>query len=176
MKFYKFVKCCIRWIYFKIIFSKGSSGTSAAGRAIDIRLRAFENILQLLNIATQLGIGPKLNDLAAKNENDPLTTTIEDDTLHSPTQPLGALRKVKTKSVAVQTSISNRVRIDFHSFEFIHVFSITRIPFHIIYKLNHRDYLLNHHPSKNVVHHYFLLEYIFMLIVQYHHSLFLLIK
>jgi hypothetical protein len=109
MMFYKFVKYFVRFIYFNINFSQSSSGTSDTGRAIDIRLRAFENILQLLNIATQLGIGPKLNELAAKNESDPVTTTIEYDTLPSPTQPLGALKKVKTKSVGVQTSISNRV-------------------------------------------------------------------
>ncbi|CAF2927114.1 unnamed protein product [Rotaria sp. Silwood2] len=94
---------------YHIIFSKGSSETLDTSRKIDIRLRAFQNILQLLNIATQLGIGPELNDLAAKNENDPLLTTIEVDTLPSPTQPLGALKKLKTKSVGVQTSVSNRV-------------------------------------------------------------------
>jgi hypothetical protein len=60
-------------------------------------------------LATQLGIGPKLNDLTARNENDLLLTTVEDTPLRSPTQPLGALRKIKTKSVAVQTSVSNRV-------------------------------------------------------------------
>lgn len=78
-------------------------------QTIDIRLRAFQNIIELLNVATQLGVGPKLNDFAAKHENNLLATAIEPDALPSPTQPLGALRKLKTKSVAVQTSISNRV-------------------------------------------------------------------
>ncbi|CAF3393020.1 unnamed protein product [Rotaria sp. Silwood1] len=93
---------------------QGSSETLDASRKIDIRLNAFQNILQLLNVATQLGIGPKLNDLAAKNESDPLLTTIEVDTLPSPIQPLGALKKVKTKSVGVQTSISNRNPTPYH--------------------------------------------------------------
>ncbi|CAF2546532.1 unnamed protein product [Rotaria sp. Silwood2] len=93
---------------------QGSSETLDTSRKIDIRLRAFQNILQLLNIATQLGIGPELNDLAAKNENDPLLTTIEVDTLPSPTQPLGALKKLKTKSVGVQTSVSNRNPTPYH--------------------------------------------------------------
>lgn len=80
-----------------------------ADRTIDIRLRAFDNILQLLNISTQLGIGPKLNELVAKNDNDLSTINMEETVLPAPSQPLGALRKVKTKSVAVQTSVSNRV-------------------------------------------------------------------
>jgi len=89
-----------------IFFSKSPSSTD---RIIDVRLRAFDNILQLLNISTQLGIGPKLNDLAAKNETETLSINIEDNILPSPPQALGALKKLKTKSVAVQTSISNRV-------------------------------------------------------------------
>ncbi|CAF3136944.1 unnamed protein product [Rotaria socialis] len=93
---------------------QGSSETLETGRKIDIRLRGFENILKLLNVATQLGIGPKLNDLAAKNESDPLSTTIEVDELPSPRQPLGALKKLKTKSVAVQTSVSNRNPTSYH--------------------------------------------------------------
>jgi hypothetical protein len=52
-----------------------------------------------------------LNELIAKDENDLTATSIVYDNLPSPIQPLGALKKVKTKSVAVQTSISNRVRI-----------------------------------------------------------------
>ncbi len=80
-----------------------------ADRTIDVRLRAFDNILQLLNISTQLGIGPKLNDLVANNENEFTTTNVEENLLPSPTQPLGALKKIKTKSVAVQTNVSNRV-------------------------------------------------------------------
>ncbi len=70
-----------------------------------------------MNISTQLGIGPKLNDLVAKDDNELLTISIEEDNLPSPTQPLGALKKLKTKSVAVQTSVSNRVEIHFISFK-----------------------------------------------------------
>lgn len=88
------------------MFLKGSARTD---RTIDVRLRAFDNILQLLNIATQLGVGPKLNELAAKNEIEPISINIDENNFPSPMQPLGALKKVKTKSVAVQTSISNRV-------------------------------------------------------------------
>ena len=86
-----------------------------AGRTIDVRLRAFDNILQLLNTATQLGIGPKLNDLVAKNENELLPANVEVNILPSPMQPLGALKRIKMKSVAVQTSVSNRVSTSFLS-------------------------------------------------------------
>ncbi len=113
-----------------IFFSLQSS--PGADRTIDVRLRAFDNILQLLNISTQLGIGPNLNDLAAKTENEPLSIIVEDNSLPSPTQPLGALKKLKTKSVGVQTSISNRVGIQFNSFKYILSFSFSRIQFHII--------------------------------------------
>ena len=82
-----------------------------ASRTIDVRLRAFDNILQLLNIATQLGIGPRLNDLVAKNDEDFPTITVDETFLPSASQPLGALKKVKTKSVAIQTSVSNRVGV-----------------------------------------------------------------
>lgn len=116
-----------------IISIKGSSETLETSRTIDIRLRAFNSILKLLNVATQLGVGPKLNDLAAKNDNDPLTTTIENDNLPSPILPLGALKKVKSKSVGVQTSISNRVTIPFNFFNiyliyFIFYFSSSQNP------------------------------------------------
>ncbi|CAF1235241.1 unnamed protein product [Rotaria sordida] len=93
---------------------QSSSETLDTSQKIDIRLRAFQNILQLLNTATQLGIGPKLNDLAAKNESEPLLTTNDVDILPSPIQPLGALRKIKTRSIGVQTSISNRNPIPYH--------------------------------------------------------------
>jgi hypothetical protein len=106
-------------------------------RTIDVRLRTFDNILQLLNIATQLGIGPKLNDLVAKNETEPLSINVEENILPSPIQPLGALKKLKTKSVAVQTSISNRVKIQFYSFKCIILFS-SRIQLHIVYKGLHQ--------------------------------------
>jgi len=99
--------------------SQSSPGTD---RIIDVRLRAFDNILQLLNIATQLGIGPKLNDLAGKTENEPLSIIVEENSLPSPTQPLGALKKLKTKSVGVQTSISNRVGIQFYPYKYLLLF------------------------------------------------------
>ena len=107
MKFYKLVLDIL--FILRILVLKGPTETSSTSRPIDARLRAFDNILQLLNTAAQLGVGPKLNDLAAKNETDLLPTNLEDESLLSPIQPLGALRKLKTKSVAVQTSISNRV-------------------------------------------------------------------
>jgi len=97
------------FFYYYYLFLKSSSNTN---RTIDVRLRAFDNILQLLNVATQLGIGPKLNELAAKQSDDLLLKPTDEQILSSPIQPLGALRKVKSKSVAVQTSISNRVRLN----------------------------------------------------------------
>ncbi|CAF1108472.1 unnamed protein product [Adineta steineri] len=91
-----------------------SSDTSNTGRTIDTRLGAFENIFRLLNVATQLGIGPNLKELAVKNEDDLLATTIDYDNLPSPAQPLGSLKKLKTKSVAIQTNISNRNPVPYH--------------------------------------------------------------
>ncbi|CAF3734308.1 unnamed protein product [Adineta steineri] len=91
-----------------------SSDTSNTGRTIDTRLGAFENIFRLLNVATQLGIGPNLKELAVKNEDDLLATTIDYDSLPSAAQPLGSLKKLKTKSVAIQTNISNRNPVPYH--------------------------------------------------------------
>ncbi|UJR10739.1 hypothetical protein I4U23_014927 [Adineta vaga] len=88
--------------------------TSESGRTIDVRLGAFENIFQLIDTATQLGIGPKLNDLAINNDADLLATTIDGSRLPSASQPLGSLKKVKTKSIAIQTNISNRNPVPYH--------------------------------------------------------------
>lgn len=90
---------------------QATAGSSPASRTIDVRVRAFDSILQLLNLATQVGVGPNLNDLAARK---PQTTILHNDNeeerpLSSPVQPLGALKKLRTRSVAVQTNISNRV-------------------------------------------------------------------
>lgn len=52
-----------------------------------------------------------MNDLVNKNDDDMLTVIVEEAALPSPSQPLGALKRVKTRSIAVQTSVSNRVRI-----------------------------------------------------------------
>ncbi|CAF0999690.1 unnamed protein product [Adineta ricciae] len=88
--------------------------TTDSRRTIDTRLCAFENIFRLLDTATQLGIGPRLNELAVNGEADPVATSIDGSRLPSASQQLGSLKKVKTKSVAIQTNISNRNPVPYH--------------------------------------------------------------
>ena len=125
------ISSCLIWLFFFL-----SKDTTDSRRTIDTRLCAFENIFRLLDTATQLGIGPKLNELAVNGEADPVATSIDGSRLPSASQQLGSLKKVKTKSVAIQTNISNRVRsivliVNNHE---VHI-CLSRILFHITFKL-----------------------------------------
>ncbi|CAF0979733.1 unnamed protein product, partial [Didymodactylos carnosus] len=76
----------------------------------------IDNVVEALEQAIELGVGPKLNDLAKETSSpigffsNNLFEPQHDERSLSPPVRLGALKKVTSKSVGVQTSVSNRVK------------------------------------------------------------------